>query len=52
MSVLEFIKLIHCFFIKRAIIASLLVGPSDICFISLGSTKPVNIKVKADINYN
>ena len=31
---------------------NVVVGPSAICFISLGSTRQVDAKIKCDINYN
>lgn len=46
-----FIKLIHCFGIKT-IKVSVVVSPSAIYFISLGSTKQVDNKIKKDVNYN
>ena len=51
MPMLELIKLINYLFIKRAINVNVVVGPSAICFISLGSTKPVDIKIKGNVNY-
>lgn len=46
MSTLEFKKLVHCFCFKRTIKVNSVVDPSAICFISLGSTKQVDIKIK------
>ena len=49
---LEFIKLINCFCIKRIINVKVAVGPSVICIISLGSTKQVDVKIMENVNYN
>ena len=45
MSMLAFIELIHCFFIKRTVKVNA-VGPSAIRFISLGGIKQVDKKIR------
>ena len=49
MSVLEFIKLIHCSCIKKSVKVKVVVGQLAIFFISLGNTKQEAINV---VNYN
>ena len=41
-----------CFCIKRTIKVDIVISPLAICFLSLGSTKQVGIKIKGDVNFS
>ena len=52
LKLLEFVKLTHCFCIKRTLKVNVTVDPSAIWFISLGSKKKVYIIIRGNVNYN